>query len=78
MLTTKKMVSGFNSVGKENIESECKERVVMVFERKEYDTVDFGEVYGVFKPGEFYCRMKIIGEQLEEASESKYSFWDVC
>ena len=45
---------------------------VMIFERREYDIVDFGSRYRVQVPSELNCRVYIKGKQLEEVKEFKY------
>ena len=45
---------------------------VMVFERRDYDTIDFGRGYRVRVIDEQKCNVGLKGEQLEEVKEFKY------
>ena len=68
-----RMVSEFNCVcERRKLKVNAGKSKVMVFERREYDTLDFGEAYRVRRPNVLNCKIRIGKEQLEEVSEFKY------
>ena len=68
-----RMVSAFDKVcERRKLKVNAKKSKVMVFERREYDMVDFGERYRVSVPGELNCSIVLQGRELEEVREFKY------
>lgn len=67
-----RMVNEFDKVcDRRELKVNAGKSKVMVFERKDYDKIDFGKTYSVQKPSGLDCKVKIKGEYLEEVSEFK-------
>ena len=73
VLLAESMVNEFNrACERRKLKVNASKSKVMVFERKEFDTVDFGKTYGVNRPNERFCKINSGEHQLEEVNEFKY------